>query len=436
MQTSEDHILTTHVGSLPRSEELVALLVRQHEEAHVDEPEFERLVRAEIRSAVEGQRAAGIDVAGDGEIPRLGFSLYVKDRMTGFGGRCSRKAISDFDRFPGFAKLKFGAISSASTNATVYDMPAQQEQVVYDHDLASARAELELFEEAVSEAGANSFVETFVTAASPGIISTTLLPDESQSTYKSDEDYVFALAEEMRTEYEYVVSRGHILQLDAPDLALERLVMFVDRPLSEFLDRVELHIEAINRALVNIPPDRVRLHVCWGNGDCPHDHDVELQHLLPLLYRAKVGGLSIPFANPRHQHEWRLLAESPPPESMVVLPGVIDVTTNYIEHPEVVADRIEQVATALGDPSRVIASTDCGFSTFAGYVMVAPDVSWAKLRALSDGARLASERLGLPCAALPASSERGPRRGDGTVDEAAEVTPSSPRTSATATRPA
>ena len=232
-----------------------------------------------------------------------------------------------------------------------------------------------------------------MTAATPGIVSTTLLRNPDNPDYATDRDYVLALAEELRSEYELIVAHGHILQVDGPDLALERQILYVDKPLDAFLKRVELHIEALNAALINIPKDRVRLHVCWGNWDGPHIDDMDLEPLLPLLYQAKVGGLSIPFANPRHQHEGELFVSYPLPDDMLLFPGVVDVTTNYLEHPEVVAERIERIIDVVGERERIIASTDCGFSTFAGYTMVAEDVVWAKLHVLSQGAALASERL-------------------------------------------
>jgi 5-methyltetrahydropteroyltriglutamate--homocysteine methyltransferase len=211
--------------------------------------------------------------------------------------------------------------------------------------------------------------------------------------YDSHERYVMALAREIQKEYELIHARGFVLQVDCPDLAMERVRFFQHDPLERFQQMVALHIEAINQAIANIPPDRVRLHVCWGNYDGPHTHDVALEAVLPLLYHAKVGALSIPFANPRHQHEYKVLARHPLPDGMLLLPGVIDTTTNYVEHPEVVADRIGQAVDAVGDKTRVIASTDCGFGTFAGSEIVAHSVVWAKLGALTEGAALATRRL-------------------------------------------
>ena len=232
-----------------------------------------------------------------------------------------------------------------------------------------------------------------MSAASPGIVSTTMLLSPSNPVYTTDADYVMGIAKELQKEYEYIVSQGYVLQLDAPDLAMERVIMFGDQPLNVFLDRVALHIEAINVAIANIPRDRVRLHVCWGNWNGPHQDDVDMAVLLPHLYKANVGALSIPVGNPRHEHETQVFKRIRLPDSMLLIPGVIDVTTNYLEHPEVVANRICAAVDAVGDRERVIAGTDCGFGTFASYEFIAEDIVWAKLEALSDGAKVATKRL-------------------------------------------
>jgi 5-methyltetrahydropteroyltriglutamate--homocysteine methyltransferase len=390
MHHSTDRILTTHVGSLPRSPELLALL-RTGQDA-VDDEAFMAQVATDMDEVVRQQQRAGIDVANDGELPRVGFSFYVKDRiLEGFGGHANRGFSTDFSKFPQYAALK-----AAQAGGTIledhFEFPECQSAIRYDPDLRAARAELGAFSDSITRTGAK-FTETFVTAATPGIVSTTLLRAEENPDYSNEREYLYALASELKREYEFIVSQGHILQLDAPDLAFERQVLFRDLSLDDFLERVSMHVDALNTAIADIPPDRVRLHVCWGNWEGPHIDDVELAPLLPIVYQARVGALSLACANPRHQHEYKLFRDHPLPDNMVLLPGVIDVTTNYLEHPEVVADRICRFAEAVGDPTRIIASTDCGFSSFAGYVMVAPDVAWKKLEILTEGARLATERL-------------------------------------------
>lgn len=375
------------------------MLVKMEAGEDVDREAFRERVAQDLDEIIRLQFEAGIDIGGEGELPRIGFSNYVKDRMTGFGGEGQRGAPMDYTRFPKYLELKMQIREDeqgqlAKTGST-YVLPEAQDRVVYDSELVAVKEEMELFAGGLARARENgkAFAETFVTAATPGIVSTTLLRSKDNPAYADDREYVMDLARELRQEYEYVVEQGHVLQLDAPDLAFERQLMFRERPLEEFLERFEMHIEALNEALVNIPADRVRLHVCWGNSDSPHFDDVDLEPLLSRLYEAQVGGISLPGANPRHQHEYKLFAKYPPPESMAVIPGVIDVSYNYLEHPEVVADRICNYADAIGDPTRVIASTDCGFGTFAGYTLVAEDVAWAKLGVLAEGAALATERL-------------------------------------------
>ena len=396
MKHSESRILTTHAGSLPRSDRLLDALLRLNAAQAVDGAALEQLLEAETDDVLAAQLAAGIDVGSDGELPRIAFHMYVKDRMSGFGGRTARGTFSDIAKFPKWASLWLGtsAVDDAdSDNLTqTAEAPAAVGELRYDPQLTAARGELDHFERALGRAS-DSFEETFVTAASPGIVTTTMTLDPSNEHYANDQEYVLAVAEQLKTEYDHIVSRGHILQIDAPDLAMERSLSFQDAPLATFLERVELHIEAINRAIRDIPRDRVRLHTCCGNYAGPHVDDVELEAVLPLLYRANVGALSLPFGNPRHQHDWRAFERFPLPDELALIVGVIDVTTNYVEHPEVVAGRIEQFAAAIGDPHRIIAGTDCGFGTIAGYVLVAEDVVWPKLAALAAGAEIASRRL-------------------------------------------
>ena len=384
MRRSTERILTTHVGSIPRSPALRELLVRQDRGARVDPAALERETDAAIRRVVASQLDAGIDVGNDGEQPRPGFSTYVVDRMEGFGGESKRSLARDLTEFPDYGEMLAHRRRDA---ARIGNAPQCVGDVRYA-DLAPATRECDLFQRA-TDAHPKKFVERFMTAASPGVMATILL----NAHYDSHERYVMALAREIQKEYELIHARGFVLQVDCPDLAMERVRFFQHDPLERFQQMVALHVEAINRATANIPPDRIRLHVCWGNYDGPHTHDVALEAVLPLLYRANVGALSLPLANPRHQHEYKVLKRHPLPDGMLFLPGVIDTTTNYVEHPEVVADRIGQAVDAVGDKTRVIASTDCGFGTFAGSEMVAPSVVWAKLAALSEGAALATRRL-------------------------------------------
>jgi len=384
MRHSDDRIMTTHVGSIPRNRTLRDLLVRQDAGEPVDAAELARQAEAAVRDIIARQLAAGIDIGNDGEQPRAGFSTYVARRMRGFGGESRRPLARDLIEHPDYAEMLAFRRRSA---ARIANAPQAVAEIEYT-DLGEAAAECDLFTKCAA-ALPQQFAEPFMTAVSPGTAATILL----NAHYDSHERYIAALAREMKKEYELIHARGFVLQLDCPDLAMERGRFFQNEPLDGFLKAVELHVDAINRAIAGIPPERVRLHFCWGNYDGPHTHDVPLEPVLPLLYRARVGGLSLPLANPRHQHEVKVLKRVPLPPSMLILPGVIDTTTNYVEHPEVVADRIEAVVDAVGARERVIASTDCGFGTFAGSEMVAPSVVWAKLRALADGAALASRRL-------------------------------------------
>jgi 5-methyltetrahydropteroyltriglutamate--homocysteine methyltransferase len=383
MQGSIDRILTTHVGSLPRPPALRDLLIRQERGEPMDAGRFAGEVEAAVRLMVRRQLELGIDVGNDGEQPRVGFSTYVVRRLRGFGGERERPTARDLLDFPDYAAMLASRRASAARIARTPQLLAEVDYAGLDE----AAAECDLFLRVTGTEPAK-FAERFMTAASPGIIATTLL----DGYYGSHERYLMALAREMRKEYELIHARGLVLQLDCPDLAMERPRFFQHLPLERFLQMVELHIDALNWATEKIPPERIRLHVCWGNYDGPHTHDVPLEAILPLLYRARVGALSIELANPRHQHEYKVLKRYRLPDSMLLLPGVIDTTTNYVEHPEVVADRIEQAVDAVGDRRRVIASTDCGFGTFAGSEMVAPSVVWAKLAALAQGAAIATER--------------------------------------------
>jgi 5-methyltetrahydropteroyltriglutamate--homocysteine methyltransferase len=384
MKRSEDRILTTHVGSLPRPAALRDLLVHQDRGEAVDAAALARESEAAVRHVVRKQIEAGIDVGNDGEQPRVGFSTYPARRMRGFGGASKRRMSRDIAEHPDYAARLSRQRAGA---ARINDAPQAVAEVAYV-DTAEAEAECALFQRGVAAERAE-FAEAFMTAASPGVIATIML----DAYYGSHERYIRALGREMRKEYELIVARGFVLQLDCPDLAMERARFFQDDPLDRFLEAVALHVDAINEAIAGIPRDRVRLHLCWGNYDGPHTHDVPLEPLLPVIYRARVGALSLPMASPRHQHELRVFRRHRLPDGMLFVPGVIDSTTNVVEHPEVVADRIVAAAETIGDRTRVLAGVDCGFGTFAGSQLVEESVVWAKLRALKEGAELATKRL-------------------------------------------
>jgi 5-methyltetrahydropteroyltriglutamate--homocysteine methyltransferase len=379
MKLSAGRILTTHAGSLPRSDKLVSLLAAQSKGEAVDREAFAAEVQASTREVIEQQAQAGIDVGNSGEQSRISFSTYVTLRMSGFGGRGRRRGHKDQNEYPGVMRPRPVDLMNS--------VPKCIGPLRYA-GLEEAEKECEDFLSCLADTGAR-FEERFMTAASPGIIALTLL-NEYYPTYEA---YVMTLAEEMRKEYELIVSKGLVLQLDCPDLAMERHVSYQDEPLSAFQELVSLNLRAINRAIRNIPRELVRMHVCWGNSEGPHHYDVPLEDILPLLYAANVGALVLEMANPRHAHEHKVFQRHPLPEHMMLVAGVIDTKTNYIEHPEVVADRIHLAVRAVGDPARVVAGTDCGFDTSAGSNRVVKGIVWEKLKSLRQGAEIASQSV-------------------------------------------
>jgi len=386
MSKGAHRILTTHAGSLPRPKPLVELFARRARGEAIDLAALEREIERATQWVVPKQRAAGIDIPNNGEQPREAFFLYVQRRMSGFGGKGRREGPRDVRNYPAYQALRQRFVQSQPM-VTNFEVPKVVDAVRY-LDPAAVDRECGDFRR-ILQAAAPEAGEAFVTAPSPGIIAAAI-PNEH---YDSFARYLDALAEALRVEYEAIVRHGFLLQIDAPDLALERHVSYADRPVSEFVAFVEQVVEAINRALRNVPRECVRLHVCWGNYEGPHDLDVPLAEILPAIVQANVSGIVLPFANPRHAHEYRVVGGQALAGDQTLVAGVIDSTTNYIEHPEVVADRIERVARSLGDPARVQAGTDCGFDTSAGMGRVAEDVVWAKLAALAQGARIASGRL-------------------------------------------
>jgi 5-methyltetrahydropteroyltriglutamate--homocysteine methyltransferase len=387
MHRSEDRILTTHTGSLPRPAALVDRYLRHERGEPIDRAETERLGRAAVRSVLRRQIAAGIDIGNDGEQRRDSFNLHMKQRLSGLGGTWQRPPRADVERYPAFKEMRarLAAVTQSASNQSLLPTAVGE---IRNIDPDATRRECADLLEALDEAGGR-FVECFMTAPSPGILATTI----RNEYYDDDHRYIEALGAAMKVEYEAIAAHGLVVQLDCPDLGLERHVYFSGQPLATFLRFVEKVVDTINASLANVPRQQVRMHVCWGNSESPHDCDVPLEDILPIIERANVGALVLPFANPRHAHEFSRLRASPLADDQIIVAGVIDTLTNVIEHPEVIADRIERVAEAVGDPRRVIGGTDCGFDTAAGAGRVAEDVVWAKLAALAEGARLASRRL-------------------------------------------
>ena len=381
MKRSTERILTTHTGSLPRPPGLLELLSDRAEGRPVDETAFRAQVRSAIGEAMRRQVEAGMDVVSDGEMGKAGFANYVMDRMTGFGGEDSAGLFRPRDvlDFPEMSRRLFG-----SQPATRARRPANDGEISY---IGQAELAMDLAAFAGALEGV-TVAEAFLPAASPGCV-VQIMPS---THYASRRAYLFALAGALHTEYLAIVEAGYTLQVDCPDLAMGRHVEFGDRPLAEFMANLELHVEALNHGLEGIDPERVRVHVCWGNYAGPHHHDVGLRDILDVVYRVNANGISVEAANPRHEHEWTVFAEQPPPPGKYVIPGVIDSCTNYIEHPHVVAQRITRYAQVVGREN-VIAGTDCGFSTFAGSSAVLPDIAYAKLASLAEGARIASAEL-------------------------------------------
>jgi 5-methyltetrahydropteroyltriglutamate--homocysteine methyltransferase len=374
---SDQRILITHTGSLPRPKRLADLHGRRSRGENVDRDELSRAVEEATDRVIAAQLDAGIDIGNDGEQGRESFVTYVQHRMSGFGGSGWRPQKRDLLDHPDFIELTASRRGQVSLMAA----PAAVSDVVY-------RDTSEVETECASVARV-PFAETFMTSASPGIVASVM----ENRHYRSTEAYLTAVSDALAVEYRFIVERGLLLQVDAPDLALERHQRFGGRPLTEFLDWADLAVDAINRALTGIDPGRVRLHVCWGNYEGPHTHDVALDDILPVLYRVHAGCLVLPMANPRHAHDASCFERRPLPDDRILVAGVIDTTTNYVEHPEVVAERLVRVGVAVGDPHRIVAGTDCGFDTSAGIGDVAPSVAWEKLRALRAGTDLATARL-------------------------------------------
>ena len=376
MKRSSERILTTHTGSLPRPEDLTAMLYARDKGELPDQAAFAERVRTATTEVVRKQIECRVDVINDGEAGKVGYSTYVKDRLTGFEGHAVPVRAADLLQFPGYLRRM--------SRAPRLRRPACTGPIAYK-DRAALRQDLDNFKAALQGVEPE---EAFVSAASPGVISLFLKNDY----YPNHEAYVTALAKAMKEEYDAIHQAGFLLQVDCPDLAMGRHIQFADASLEEFRRNAELHVEVLNHALADIPPERMRLHLCWGNYEGPHHLDVPLRDIIDIVLKARPAGISFEAANPRHAHEWKVFHEFTLPAEKVLIPGVLDSTTNYIEHPELVAERICRFADVVGREN-VIAGTDCGFATFAGIADVDPQIVWAKLQAMAEGARLASRQL-------------------------------------------
>ena len=379
MQRSTARFLTTHTGSLPRPEDLIRTMFAREEGVPVDAAALAARVRAAVAEVVGKQVAAGLDVVNDGEMSKPSYATYVKDRLTGFGGASHPLTYQDLVDFPEVGKRVFGDPGRSRRRTPACDGP------IAVRDPRQAEQDVDNLRGALGGAAAS---EGFLSAASPGVISLFF----HNTHYPTHEAYLFAIAEAMRQEYEAVARGGFVLQIDCPDLAMGRHIQFAGLPLEEFRRMARLHIEALNRAVAAIPPEQLRMHVCWGNYEGPHHYDVPLADIIDLVLEARPSGISFEAANPRHGHEWRVFERVKLPPGKVLIPGVIESKTNYIEHPELVAERIGRYAKLVGREN-VIAGTDCGFGTWVGQAAVDPAVVWAKMASLATGARLASKEF-------------------------------------------
>ncbi|WP_062781900.1 cobalamin-independent methionine synthase II family protein [Novosphingobium capsulatum] len=375
------HIKTTHVGSLPRGEELTPLLLARDAGKPYDAADFDTKVGAAVKDAVRHQVDAGVSIVSDGELGKVGYSTYMIERLSGFGGHIDRKPAADLAEVPGLAKKLSAIMGSQEFVRASCIGPVKLVTLEPLHD------DIRRFRAALDAHGAPD-TQGFMNAASPGLITAF----QVNRHYPSHEAYLADLADAMREEYETIVNAGFFLQLDCPDLAMSRHTGYQDMSEADFLKVAAANVEALNAATANIPPEKMRMHVCWGNYEGPHDHDIPLERVIDIVLKARPSTVLFEAANPRHEHEWKVWADAKVPDTKVLAPGLIDTCSNYIEHPELVAQRIERFAAIVG-PDRVVASTDCGFGTFAGYGKIDPIVTWRKLKSLREGADIAGARL-------------------------------------------
>ena len=379
MKTSTDRILTTHVGSLPRSQDVVDMIFAEDREEKVDPTQFDSTIRNAVGEVLRLQKDSGVDIPSDGEQSKISYATYIKHRLTGFEGDSPRPTPQDLEDFPDYRDKLVKEGHSAT-----YKRPVCKGEIKVK-SMEPVRADIDRMKDQLAKTG---YDEGFINSASPGTIAV-FQPNEY---YKSHEAYMQAVAEGMRAEYEEIVNSGLLVQLDCPDLAMGRHSRFKDMTEEEFLRAAEIQVEAINHGLQNVPADRVRMHVCWGNYEGPHVHDIAIEKILPIVLKAKPKFLLMENANPRHGADWATWKTIKLPDDKVLVPGVVETTTNFVEHPKLVAQRLVRIANIVGK-ERVIAGSDCGFGTFAGYGPVVGSVCWMKLKSMAEGARMASEEL-------------------------------------------
>ena len=379
MIRSTERFLTTHTGSLPRPDDLVRIMYAKEEGIPVDGAALAARIRSAVADVVRKQVELGIDIVNDGEMSKPSYATYVKDRLAGFGGTGNTFVYQDLVDFPNLAKRVFGdpGRSRRKTPACNSTISVQ--------DANAAKADVQNLKAALV-AGKGS--HAFMSAASPGLISLFFRNDH----YPNEDAYLFAIAEAMRPEYETVAAAGIVLQIDCPDLAMGRHIQYAALDLREFRKRAAMHVEALNHALANIPPEQLRMHLCWGNYEGPHHCDVPLADIIDVVFAARPSAISFEAANPRHGHEWTLFERVKLPPGKVLIPGVIESKSNFIEHPELIAQRLGRYAKLVGREN-VMAGSDCGFGTWVGQAAVDPDVVWAKMAAMVEGARMASRRF-------------------------------------------
>lgn len=376
MRRSTDRFLTTHTGSLPRPDDLIRMMYAKEEGVPVDRAAVATRVQAAVKEVVKKQADAGIDYVNDGEMSKPSYATYVKDRLAGFGGTGNTFVYQDLVDFPNLAKRVFGDPGRSRRKTPACNAPISvREAAAADDDVAALKS-------ALAAAGR---ADAFMSAASPGVISLFFRNEH----YKDHETYLFAIADAMRHEYETVAKAGFVLQIDCPDLAMGRHIQYADLDLTEFRKRAGMHIAALNHALANIPPEQLRMHLCWGNYEGPHHCDVPMADIIDVILTARPSALSFEAANPRHGHEWTVFERVKLPAGKIVIPGVIESKSNFIEHPELIAQRIGRYARLVGREN-VMAGSDCGYGTWVGQAAVDPDVVWAKFAAMAEGARIAS----------------------------------------------